>query len=75
MKQILLFSTLGNVQNSMENMHTDVRVLRIDTKKIDPFIIRVHGLHPLTLDKTGQFLFINTCDQIIICQTSQIGVS
>ena len=32
-KQILLVSTLGNVQNSMENMHTDVRVSRIDTKK------------------------------------------
>ena len=33
-KQILLVSTLGNVQNSMENMHTDARVLGIDTKKL-----------------------------------------
>ena len=29
-KQILLASTLGNIENSVENMHTDVRVGRVN---------------------------------------------
>ena len=46
----------------MENIHTDVWVLRVDTLKNDPYIIRVCWLYPLTLDKTGQFLFLNMCE-------------
>ena len=29
-KQILLVSTFGNIENSVENMHTDVKVGRVN---------------------------------------------